>query len=116
MSFSDSSTGSKLSARAQWIGVLSYLSPIGWILALILHLTGKTEYGSFHLRQSTGIFITLVVMYFVSSIPYLGALVLILGLVLCFFFWVVGYMGAIQGKRNMVPYLGPYFQEYMRFL
>jgi uncharacterized membrane protein len=116
MSFTDSSTGSKLSARAQWIGVLSYLSPLGWALALVLHLTNKTEYGSFHLRQSTGIFITLVLMYFISSIPYLGALVLILGLVLCFFFWVVGYMGAIQGKRNMVPYLGPYFQAYLKFL
>jgi uncharacterized membrane protein len=98
------------------VGVLSYLSPLGWALALLFHLMNRSEYGSFHLRQSLGIGLTLLGLFFLSSIPYFGSLLWFPGIIFCFFFWVVGFMGAVQHKRNMVPYLGPYYQQWLGFL
>ncbi|AEE52082.1 DUF4870 domain-containing protein [Haliscomenobacter hydrossis] len=101
-----------ISTLAGLAGVLAYLTPIGWVLAFIIHLLRKEEYTAFHLRQAGGIYGTLAVLFFLSRIPFLGWLMWLFGLILCFFLWVVGFMGAVQSKRTIIPYLGPYFQRW----
>jgi uncharacterized membrane protein len=100
-----------ISALAGLVGVLAYLTPFGWALAFLIHLMRKEEYIAFHLRQAGGIYATLAFLLFLSRIPYnIGFVVWMTGLILCFFLWVVGFMGAVQSKRTLIPYLGPYFQ------
>jgi uncharacterized membrane protein len=101
-----------ISTLAGLTGVIAYLSPIGWGLAFIIHLLRKEEYPAFHLRQAGGIYLTLAALLFLSRIPYFGWLMWLLGLILCFFLWVVGFMGAVQSYRTIIPYLGPYFQNW----
>jgi len=101
------------SAIAGLAGALAYLSPIGWARAFLIHLFRKDEYIAFHLRQAGGIYVTLGVLLFLSRIPYqIGFIIWLLGLLLCFFLWVVGFMGSVQNKRVIVPYLGPYYQAW----
>ena len=42
----------------KWIGVVAYITIIGWIVAIIVNNNpeNKTEFGSFHIRQFLGIF------------------------------------------------------------
>lgn len=101
-----------ISTLAALTGVLTYLTPIGWVLAFVIHIFRKEEYPAFHLRQAGGIYLTLAILLFLSAIPYLGWLLWLLGLILCFFLWVVGFMGAVQSYRTIIPYFGPYFQNW----
>ena len=42
------------------VAILSYVTFIGFIVAVILHGNKKTRLGSFHLRQALGLWITAI--------------------------------------------------------
>lgn len=90
-------------------GVLAYLF-IGWPLAFYLNRP-KTAFGSFHIRQSLGIYIGVFIIWLLSVIPYIGWLFWVVGIILYFIFWTVGFMSAVQGKQVLAPYFGPWFQQ-----
>ena len=48
------------------VALVSYLTIIGWIVALILNSNNKSDLGSFHVRQSLGIILTGFVLGFVK--------------------------------------------------
>lgn len=94
------------------IGIISYLTLIGWIIALVMNSSTRSEYASFHIRQMLG----LMLLSFLASIMVrlglgmLSPIVSIFVLVL----WVLGFIGAIQGERKTVPLLGEQFQEWFK--
>lgn len=97
------------------VAILSYLTIIGFIVAIVLHGGKKTRLGSFHLRQSLGIYLTGVVagacnfvLMFVPILGWLAMLVIWLGLVVM---WVMGLIGAAQGQAKPVPVLGGPYQK-----
>jgi len=91
------------------IAIISYLTLIGWIIALILHVNNNTAMGAFHLRQMLGLMLTSLVL---SIIPVLG---LILNLVLLIF-WGLGLISAIQGERKPVPLIGGLYQQALKIV
>ena len=95
--------------QAKLVAIVSYITLIGWIVALILNSNKKTSLGSFHIRQALLIMIAGVV---VSWIPYIGW---ILGLIL-FVFWIIGLIAAINGQEKEVPLIGAYAQKWFRGL
>lgn len=97
------------------IAMLSYLTPLGWILALILN-NPKTELASFHIRQSLGLILVVLAANSIMIIPFLGWIIAILAMIGAFFLWVIGFMGAVDGKIKLIPYLGEYFQEWFKML
>ena len=40
------------------VALLSYITIIGFIIAIVLHSSKKTALGAFHLRQVLGLFVT----------------------------------------------------------
>ncbi|HPF10308.1 MAG TPA: hypothetical protein PKW08_04125 [Flavobacteriaceae bacterium] len=105
------------------IGIIAYLTLIGWIIALVMHNDKKTDFGAFHIRQALGLLVTslacaivvwvitfaliMVGFYyggFISWIIYLAVFVL----------WVIGFIGAIQGEKKPVPLLGDKFQAWFK--
>jgi hypothetical protein len=46
-------------SRARLVAVLSYISIIGWIIALIMNEGNRSALGSFHIRQSLLLMIAL---------------------------------------------------------
>ncbi len=98
------------------VGLVSYLTIIGWIVALILNSNNKSEFGSFHIRQSLGIILTGFVLGFVNVIPILGQIVWIVGIILLIILWFIGFIAAIQGEKKVVPVLGQYYQDWFKSL
>lgn len=90
-------------------GVLAYLI-LGWPIAFYLNRP-KSTFGSFHIRQSLGIYIGVFIIWLLSIIPYIGWLFWVVGIILYFIFWTVGFMSAVQGKQVLAPYFGPWFQK-----
>lgn len=104
--------------------ILSYLTIIGFVVAIVIHSGKKTALGAFHLRQVLGFIIvglcaglavgiSAVILAF---IPFIGPIIIFLlwatlwvgGLVL----WVLGLIAAIQGRQTPVPIIGEPIQKW----
>ncbi len=106
--------------QSRTISVVSYITIIGWIIALIMRQTERpqSELSRFHLRQSLGInliFFTLSIVQFILSILYLGFLGHILGMI-AFILWLTGLIAAIQGQFRKIPFIGQWFEDNFDFI
>jgi uncharacterized membrane protein len=97
------------------VAVLSYITLIGFIAAIVIHSSKKTALGAFHLRQTLGFFLTVIAFsigqFVLLVIPFLGWLavpVIWLGL---FVLWVMGLISAVKGEAKPMPILGPLYQK-----
>ena len=96
--------------------IVSYLTLIGFIVAVILHGSRKTKLGAYHLRQSLGLMLTSIAVGVAATmfafIPFVGWLVSLCAWVGLFVLWVIGLLAAISGEMKPVPVVGPYFQKW----
>ncbi len=104
------------------ISWLSYITLIGWIIALVQHgnTNPKSSLATFHLRQSFGLMATSFALYFVVmilvfAVPFLAFIVWILwiGLIVL---WVMGLISAINGEEKPLPVVGSQFQQWFQFI
>ncbi|MEZ4857835.1 MAG: hypothetical protein R2781_03420 [Flavobacteriaceae bacterium] len=101
------------SDNGKTVGIIAYLWIIGWVIALVMHNGNKTEHGAFHVRQALGLMILWLLLWVInmalafSGIPYLGY---ILGIAI-FVLWLLGFIGAIQGEKKLIPAIGEQFQK-----
>ncbi len=103
------------------VGIVAYMTLIGWIIALVMNGEKKGEeklFGAFHLRQMLG----LIIFGFGSSIVYM-----ILGMILFFIpgigwilmvliqlglfggllaLWIMGVIAASNGEKKQIPIIG----------
>jgi uncharacterized membrane protein len=96
--------------------IVSYLTLIGFVAAVLMHSTKKTRLGAYHLRQSLGLMLTAIavafsvaIMAFIPIIGWLAGLAAWLGLLAL---WVMGLLAAINGEEKPVPVLGDHFQKW----
>ena len=96
--------------------IVSYLTLIGFIAAVVMHGSKKTSLGSFHLRQSLGLMITSIavmaagmILAFIPFIGWLADLALWFGLIAL---WFTGLMSAVKGERKPVALLGEHFEKW----
>ena len=92
----------KVSGKA--VAVICYLSIVGWIVALVLHGNNPTKLGAFHLRQSLGLLLSLVILTFIPVIGWVLSLPI-------FILWTVGIYHAFHERQDTIPYIGNFFQE-----
>jgi len=102
------------------VAIISYLTIIGFIVAIIMHSSKKTKLGAFHLRQVLGFIILGVVVYVgitvIAFIPVVRMLDLILYPVVgiaMLVFWIMGLIAAVNGERKPMPLVGPMFQTWL---
>jgi uncharacterized membrane protein len=97
------------------IAIISYVTLIGWLVALVMHGTNKTSLGAYHLRQALGVMVFGVATMFIRAtlifIP-LGWLVGSLFGIFVFVLWVLGLISAINGEEKPLPIFGNYFQTW----
>ncbi|TRX56778.1 DUF4870 domain-containing protein [Thalassomonas sp. M1454] len=86
------------------IAVISYLSIIGWIIALLLHGKNPSKLAVFHLRQSLGFILTWVLLTFIPLIGWILALPVLA-------LWCIGIYNAFEEKMLPVPFLGDFYQH-----
>lgn len=100
------------------VAIVSYITLIGWIVALVLHGNKKTKMGAFHSRQTLGIFIIGIGLAIVNTmfafIPVIGILFNVVfglaGLGL-FVFWILGLVSAVNGEMKPLPFIGEPIQN-----
>lgn len=92
------------------LATIAYLTIIGAIIALIMNNDKKNPFTAFHVRQGLGLCLTYMILgYFIGSFD---------SLMISSAFWIgfgilfiFGLIGAISGKTNVVPLLGPFYQK-----
>jgi len=88
--------------------IIAHITPVGWIIALLMNLEKKDELTSFFIRQTLGLWVIGAV---ISWIPVLN----IFGGIVIFAFWLLSLIYAIQGDQKIVPF-GEYFQQWFSSL
>jgi len=97
------------SAEDKTVAIVSYITVIGWIVAIVLHSNNKTELGAFHLRQALGLFLTGVILWWIPIVGWILNIVV-------FIFWILGLIYAIQGDKKAVPLVGDFYQNIFKGL
>ena len=99
--------------KGKFSAIAGYLTPVGWLAGMIIHLRGRTVLGGFHLRQSlllhiTGLFIFLLQLgaLYLPVIAKPAGLLLILAGVIWLFFWATGFIFAFTGQVHPLPFFG----------
>ena len=96
--------------------IVSYLTLIGFIVAVIMHGSKKTRLGAFHLRQSLGLMLTSIVVGVAATIlafiPFVGWLAGVAAWVGILVLWIMGLLAAINGEQKPVPVVGIHFQQW----
>lgn len=91
------------------VSVLSYITIVGWAVAMFLYGDHKSSFARFHLRQSLGLILTGAMLAFIPLIGWLLALGVIVA-------WCIGLFHAINGQRRMLPVVGKFYQTYFDFI
>ena len=99
--------------RAKKIAMISYLTIIGTLVALLMHKDEKHPFAAFHIRQSLGIFLTFYLLgYFVGYFDSWNVTVAFW--IFIAVLWAYGFAGALQGKMLTIPLLGGLFQKFFK--
>jgi uncharacterized membrane protein len=98
------------------VAIVSYITLIGFIAAIIIHSNKKTKLGAFHLRQVLGFFLTWVAVvicqFILLLIPILGWLAILALYVSLLVLWIMGLIAAINGQMKPMPVVGPLYQKW----
>ncbi|MFL9843306.1 DUF4870 domain-containing protein [Flavobacterium rhizosphaerae] len=95
--------------------IISYLTFIGAIIALILNNERKNDFASFHIRQALGLICLFIALGY--PVGYFDSWMVSSAFYLFFFIlWIYGFIGAVSGQKNLIPVLGPLFQKVFKSL
>jgi uncharacterized membrane protein len=96
--------------------IVAYMTIIGSVIAIFMNKEeDRTEFGSFHIRQALGLFISFFLLgYFVG---YANSWTATSAFYLFYFIlWIYGFSGALQGKKRELPLIGSFFQNLFKSL
>ena len=96
--------------------IVAHLTPIGWIIALVINMNQKEEYASYYIRQTLGLYLAGFVLSILNSIPVLGWIVWLVGGIVLFIFWLMSLIWSISDTMKPVPWLGVQIQEWFKAL
>ena len=100
----------KIIEEGKTLGIVSYMTFIGTLIAIFLNLEKKNPFTNFHIRQMVGLILMLIISNTVER--YINSM---LGTVLWFFTfasWLYALVYAIKGETKTIPFIGEKFQEW----
>lgn len=96
--------------KGKILAFVSYLTLIGTLIAFFMNQDKKNPFTSFHVRQALGLWsLELVLGYFVGGFD--SWMITISFWVFFGVLFIYGMIGALTGKLNLVPFVGPFFQK-----
>jgi len=99
-------------AEDRTVAIVGYLTIIGFIAAIVMHMNRKTQVGAFHLRQVLGLVVTGVAGGICAMVPILGWIVWIVVTLGLIALWLLGLLSALRGDMRPVPILGEHYQRW----
>lgn len=91
------------------VAIIAHITLIGWIIAIIMNGSNKTELGSFYIRQMLGLIIISFILWFIPVVGWILNIVLII-------LWLMSLIGALGGNKKETPGIGKLFQNWFRSL
>ena len=107
--YCDKTSNDDISSMAKLIAILSYITLLGWLAAMLLHGSQNSTFTSFHLRQSLGLIVTGALL---ALIPLVGWFLNIA----VFFAWLYAVYHVVMGHTQKIPLLGDFYQEHLDFI
>jgi uncharacterized membrane protein len=89
--------------------IISHLTIIGWVVALVFNEREKDPFASFYIRQMLGMYLILLIA---NIIPIVNVIVSIV----VFAFWLISLINAVDDKFYKFPWVGDYFQDIFKTL
>lgn len=96
----------------KWTAVISYVTLVGWVIALVLNSKDKNAFVQFHTRQSLGILALFMASGLIAAVPVLGWIACPVAWLLAVALWFIGIVDALGERTKPVPILGDQFQEW----
>ncbi|WP_293944980.1 MULTISPECIES: hypothetical protein [unclassified Sphingobacterium] len=98
------------------VAIISYLTLIGLIAAIIMNNKEKTALGQFHIRQSVGIMVTGLALGLLRFIPGIGGIMMnIVGIILLIAL-ILGLIAAFSGEKKALPFIGEKYQQWFNMI
>jgi len=98
------------------VAILTYLTLIGFIVAIVIHSNKKTALGAFHLRQGLGLVVTAIALgvggFLLMFIPIIGGLAVMAAWLAFLVMWLMGLIAAVNGQQKPMPILGEQYQKW----
>lgn len=91
------------------VGIIAHITIIGWVIALIMNGSNRTEFGSFYIRQMLGLCLVGIALGWIPILGFIVALVLIVA-------WIMSLISALGGTMKPTFLLGDQFQEWFKAL
>ncbi|WP_440875814.1 DUF4870 domain-containing protein [Thalassotalea sp. PLHSN55] len=91
------------------VAVLSYLTIIGWLVAVVIYGKNKSPFARFHLRQALGLVVATAIFAFIPLVGWMINIALLIT-------WLIALYYALLGQQYLIPVVGEYFQEHFDFI
>ena len=99
--------------QGKTVAIVSYLTIIGLIAALVMNSKNATSLGRFHIRQSIGLTVFALILGLLSFLPVIGAIVSkVVGIIVLIAF-ILGIFSAINKQEKAVPVVGGFIQKWL---
>jgi uncharacterized membrane protein len=103
------------SSNDKTAAIVSYITPIGWLISYFALNKPKTSLANYHLRQTLLLFIIGIAFNIILNIisrlaPFLSLILSLAGIGL-FVLWIMGLIAAINGEEKPMPLVGEKAQE-----
>lgn len=83
-----------------------------WVLAFVpFFLKRRNDFVFFHAKQGVVLFITEIILIFLSCIPIIGQLISLLGSIFCFYLSLRAMISGLTGKKWVLPLIGKYTRQ-----
>lgn len=102
--------------QGKTVAIVSYLTILGLVAALIMNHGKPTSIGRFHIRQSIGITVFAMALGLVSFIPIVGGILSSVAGVVVLIAFILGLLAAIQGQEKPTPIVGGLFQKWFSMI
>jgi uncharacterized membrane protein len=94
------------------VAIVSYVTLVGFIAAIVMHKSNKTQLGAFHLRQMLGLVLTSAAGALFGFVPILGWIAWFIVVIGVFVGWAMGLLSALKGDMQPVPMVGAHYQRW----
>lgn len=94
------------------LAIVSYLTFVGLIIAIVMNLEKRNPFTTFHMRQMLGLIIMLIVSNMVEK--YLHSFTGTALWALTFTSWIYCLFYCIKGEYRLLPIVGEKFQVWFR--
>jgi uncharacterized membrane protein len=99
-------------ADEKTVAIVSYLTVIGFVIAIVMNGNRKSVFAAYHLRQSLGLLIVGFALGIFFIIPILGWILAPILLLCLAVLWLISLLGAVNHKCKPTPILGVHFQKW----